>query len=145
MAGEGPLQRLIHLWALYAKMDLLFLARGPQVAGDFVEIIGGTRCQGESCAEFREPLRGPFADAPRGSGDQHNPTPHVSPHRALPLIVPAEPENRTDSEILFQSDERTNGSHGTDLGRSARNPERPEKGTQVANSRLAACGFARAG
>jgi ABC-2 type transport system permease protein len=32
MAVERPFKRLIQLWRLYATMDLLFLARGPQVA-----------------------------------------------------------------------------------------------------------------
>jgi ABC-2 type transport system permease protein len=32
MAVESPFKRLIQLWRLYATMDLLFLARGPQVA-----------------------------------------------------------------------------------------------------------------
>jgi ABC-2 type transport system permease protein len=35
MAVESPFKRLIHLWGLYARMDLLFLARGPQVALTF--------------------------------------------------------------------------------------------------------------
>src|SRR5712692_3549381 len=32
---ERSCERLIHLWKLYATMDLLFLARGPQVALSF--------------------------------------------------------------------------------------------------------------
>src|SRR5260370_13428194 len=32
MAAESQSKRLIHLWRLSAAMDLLFLARGPQVA-----------------------------------------------------------------------------------------------------------------
>jgi ABC-2 type transport system permease protein len=32
MAAEHPLKRLVRLWGLYAGMDLLFLARGPQAA-----------------------------------------------------------------------------------------------------------------
>jgi len=32
MAVESPFKRLTRLWALYARMDLLFLARGPWVA-----------------------------------------------------------------------------------------------------------------
>jgi ABC-2 type transport system permease protein len=32
MAAESPFKRLTRLWVLYARMDLLFLARGPWVA-----------------------------------------------------------------------------------------------------------------
>src|ERR1700682_967189 len=32
MVVERPVKRLLSLWRLYATMDLLFLARGPQAA-----------------------------------------------------------------------------------------------------------------
>jgi ABC-2 type transport system permease protein len=32
MAADGAIKRLVRLWGLYAGLDLLFLARGPQVA-----------------------------------------------------------------------------------------------------------------